>query len=232
VLDLVQPGFARGRTRRLGRQAMAGRSQQVGYAWTGPNSRRQRPGQAPQNGAFHAMNLRQRGREPGNFPGSRSALSRFFARHGITIKKKSAGGGAQASRRRPRTPTLHSRAGFLDPAHLVFIDETAVTTNMLRLSGALAFAVDTCRTVPPPEHTLFRVTRSTRSIRRSPRFGEPYKWPLVRFSRCVRRHGRARQVDTGPGHRGADAVLPSHLPRDVVPWGFEDYAPPPPGPPS
>src|ERR1700736_1556660 len=43
-------------------------------------------------------------------PGSRSALSPVFARHGITIKKKSAGGGAQASRRRPRTPTLDSRA--------------------------------------------------------------------------------------------------------------------------
>jgi transposase len=28
---------------------------------------------------------------------SRSALSRFFARHGITVKKKSAGGRAQAS---------------------------------------------------------------------------------------------------------------------------------------
>ena len=27
---------------------------------------------------------------------SRSALSRFFARHGITVKKKSAGGGAEA----------------------------------------------------------------------------------------------------------------------------------------
>ena len=30
-------------------------------------------------------------------PASRSALSRFFARHGITFKKKPAGGGAQAS---------------------------------------------------------------------------------------------------------------------------------------
>jgi transposase len=39
-------------------------------------------------------------------PGSRSALSRFFARHGITIKKKSAGGRAEARRRRPRAPTL------------------------------------------------------------------------------------------------------------------------------
>jgi transposase len=43
-------------------------------------------------------------------PGSRSALSRFFARHGITIKKKFAGGRAQASRRGSRSPTLDSRA--------------------------------------------------------------------------------------------------------------------------
>lgn len=41
---------------------------------------------------------------------SRSALSRFFARHGITAKKKSAGGRAQASRRGSRPPTLGSRA--------------------------------------------------------------------------------------------------------------------------
>src|SRR5205809_6448818 len=43
-------------------------------------------------------------------PGSRSALSRFFARHGITVKKKSAGGRAQASRRGSRAPTLDPRA--------------------------------------------------------------------------------------------------------------------------
>jgi transposase len=43
-------------------------------------------------------------------PGSRSALSRFFARHGITIKKKSAGSRAEARRRRPRAPTLDSGA--------------------------------------------------------------------------------------------------------------------------
>src|SRR5437660_10506819 len=43
-------------------------------------------------------------------PGSRSALSRFFARHDITIKKKSAGGRTEARRRRPRTQTLESVA--------------------------------------------------------------------------------------------------------------------------
>ncbi len=42
--------------------------------------------------------------------GSRSALSRFFARHGITVKKKSAGGRAQASRRGSGAPTLGPRA--------------------------------------------------------------------------------------------------------------------------
>ena len=43
-------------------------------------------------------------------PGSRSALSRFFARHGITFKKKPAGGRAQASRRSSRAPALDTRA--------------------------------------------------------------------------------------------------------------------------
>src|ERR1700730_17078545 len=42
--------------------------------------------------------------------GSRSALSRFFARHGITIKKKSAGGRAQARRRGSRAAGLDSGA--------------------------------------------------------------------------------------------------------------------------
>jgi transposase len=42
--------------------------------------------------------------------GSRSALSRFFARHGITVKKKLAGGRAEASRCGSRAPTLDPRA--------------------------------------------------------------------------------------------------------------------------
>jgi transposase len=41
---------------------------------------------------------------------SRSALSRFFARHGITFKKKPASGRAQASRRGSGAPTLGARA--------------------------------------------------------------------------------------------------------------------------
>ena len=42
--------------------------------------------------------------------GSRSALSRFFARHGITIKKKPARRRAKARRRGAEAPTLDPRA--------------------------------------------------------------------------------------------------------------------------
>jgi transposase len=41
---------------------------------------------------------------------SKSALSRFFSRHDITLKKKPASGGTGASRRGPRAPKLDSRA--------------------------------------------------------------------------------------------------------------------------
>jgi transposase len=41
---------------------------------------------------------------------SKSALSRFFARHEITFKKKPASSGAAASGRGPRAPTLDPRA--------------------------------------------------------------------------------------------------------------------------
>ena len=43
-------------------------------------------------------------------PGSRSALSRFFARHGITIKKKPARRRAKPRRRGAEAPTLDPRA--------------------------------------------------------------------------------------------------------------------------
>jgi transposase len=43
---------------------------------------------------------------------SRSALWRFLDRHGITLKKKPAGGRAAAGRRGPRAPSLDSRARY------------------------------------------------------------------------------------------------------------------------
>jgi len=41
---------------------------------------------------------------------SKSALSRFFARHGITLKKKPASCGTTTRGGRPRAPTLDARA--------------------------------------------------------------------------------------------------------------------------
>lgn len=45
--------------------------------------------------------------------GSRSAVWRFFDRHGISFKKKSAGSGARASRCGARTSALDARAGHV-----------------------------------------------------------------------------------------------------------------------
>lgn len=45
--------------------------------------------------------------------GSRSAVWRFFDRHGISFKKKSAGSGARASRRSARPSALDARAGHV-----------------------------------------------------------------------------------------------------------------------
>ena len=58
--------------------------------------------------------------------GSRSAVWRFFQRHKISFKKKDV---ARARRRWMR------EQGMFDPARLVFLDETATSTNMVRLRG-------------------------------------------------------------------------------------------------
>ena len=66
---------------------------------------------------------------------SRSALSRFFARHDITFKK------SLRAEERKRADVARARRrwireqGWLDTTRLVFIDETAITTNMVRLNG-------------------------------------------------------------------------------------------------
>ena len=61
---------------------------------------------------------------------------RFFARHGITVKKKTAHAAEQ-----DRPDILTRREAWfegqldLDPARLVFIDETWASTNMVRTRG-------------------------------------------------------------------------------------------------
>jgi hypothetical protein len=59
----------------------------------------------------------------------------FFARDGITVKKSL----RAAERKRADVARARRRwirkQGLLDPARLVFIDETGVTTNMVRPNG-------------------------------------------------------------------------------------------------
>jgi transposase len=45
--------------------------------------------------------------------GSRSAVWRFFQRHKISVKKKSAGSRARARRRGPRSAALDARTGYV-----------------------------------------------------------------------------------------------------------------------
>src|SRR6201984_279847 len=73
---------------------------------------------------------------------SRSALWRFLDRHNITFKKTKREDVARARRRWIR------EQGFLDPARLVFIDETAVSTNLVRLRGRAPRGVRVIGAVP------------------------------------------------------------------------------------
>ena len=68
--------------------------------------------------------------------GSRSAVWRLFARHGISFKKKSLRAAEQerADVARARRRWMREQ-GMFDPARLVFIDETSTSTNMVRLRG-------------------------------------------------------------------------------------------------
>jgi len=72
-------------------------------------------------------------------PGRRGAVWRFFQRHKITVKKKSMRAAEQerADVMRARRRWMREQ-GLFDPARLVFVDETATSTNMARLRGRSA----------------------------------------------------------------------------------------------
>jgi hypothetical protein len=87
-------------------------------------------------GGAAAWPLAARGsRAKQRIPGSRTALWRFFERHKLTYKKSL----CAAERRRADVARARRRwirqQGFLDTTRLVFIDETAITTNMVRVRG-------------------------------------------------------------------------------------------------
>jgi transposase len=74
-------------------------------------------------------------KEKARIPGSRSAVGRFFLRHGVSFKKSLYAAEQQrADLARARRRWIREQ-GLLDSARLVFIDETATSTNMVRLRG-------------------------------------------------------------------------------------------------
>ena len=81
--------------------------------------------------------------------GSRTAVWRFFARHQITVKKKSVRAAEQkrADVARARRRWMLEQ-GLFDPARLVFVDETATATNMARPYGRCARGVRLIGHVP------------------------------------------------------------------------------------
>ena len=80
---------------------------------------------------------------------SKSALDRFLARHKITCKKKSLRAAEQKRKDAARARRKWIREqGMLDPAKLVFIDETSVNTNMVRLYGRAPYGVRLVEHVP------------------------------------------------------------------------------------
>ena len=71
----------------------------------------------------------------GRIAGSRSAVWRFFQRHNISFKKNlRAAEQERADIARARRRWMRDQRMF-EPARLVFIDETATSTNMVRVRG-------------------------------------------------------------------------------------------------
>jgi transposase len=81
--------------------------------------------------------------------GSRTAVWRFFERHRITFKKSlRAAEQERADATRARRRWMREQ-GMFDPARLVFIDETAANTKIVRLSGRCARSERLVGRVPP-----------------------------------------------------------------------------------
>ena len=110
---------------------------------------------------------------------SKSAVSRFFQRHDITFKKKSLRAAEQhrADVARARRRWIREQ-GMLDPARLVFIDETAVTTKMVRLWGRGPRGIELIGRAPCGEWRLATApVHPCRATPRAPRRNRPSRCP-------------------------------------------------------
>jgi transposase len=115
-------------------------------------------------------------------PGSRSAVWRFFNRHNITFKKSlRAAEQERADVARARRRWMREQSMF-DPAHLVFVDETAANTKMVRLNG--------------------RCPRGERLIGRVPQG----HWKTITFVAALRRNGMRAPCTVDGSMNGAKFV--------------------------
>jgi transposase len=131
---------------------------------------------------------------------SQTALWRFLDRHDITRKKKSLRAAEQKREdvARARRKWIREQ-GLLDPAKLVFIDETSVNTNMVRLYGRCPCGVRLVDHVP---------------------FG---KWETLTFVSALRRDGMvAPMLIEGPMNGELflayveQCLVPTLKPGDIV----------------
>jgi len=131
---------------------------------------------------------------------SQTALWRFLDRHDITRKKKSLRAAEQKRKdvARARRKWIREQ-GLLDPAKLVFIDETSVNTNMMRLYGRCPCGVRLVDHVP---------------------FG---KWETLTFVSALRHDGMvAPMLIEGPMNGELflayveQCLVPTLKPKDIV----------------
>ena len=129
-------------------------------------------------------------------PGGRTAVWRFFKRHKITFKNAAEQERADVARARRR---WMREQGMFDPARLVFVDETAANTKMVRLSG--------------------RCPRGERLIGRVPQG----HWKTITFVAALRRNGMRAPCTVDGSMNGAkflayveQCLAPTLKRKDIV----------------
>src|SRR5947208_9411555 len=131
--------------------------------------------------------------------GSRSAVWRFFQRHKISVKKSlRAAEQERVDVARARRRWMREQ-GLFDPARLVFVDETAANTKMVRLSG--------------------RCPRGERLIGRVPQG----HWKTITFVAALRRNGMRAPCTVDGSMNGAkflayveQCLAPTLKRKDIV----------------
>src|SRR5262252_5906155 len=130
---------------------------------------------------------------------SRSALWRFFGRHDITFKKKSLCASEQQRQDvvRARRKWIREQ-GLLDPARLVFIDETSVNTQMVRLYGHGPRGVRLVDQVPFGNRKTFTFVAAL--LIDGAMNGETFRAYIEQFVVPILKHNDIVVIDNLPAH--------------------------------